>query len=383
MDTSLTCIYVVNIFGAVLIAVVLAGNLWRIPRKNLENATLFAMLICGFLNCIIDPLVFTSDGHGSSLAKFMNFFGNGWLYASNMYCSVLWFAFLTRHVCGGVSKIHSRILAVIVALGTVGVFVNLFFPFIYSIDENNIYHRHWGYWVYTVIDYGITMDSIVVYFWSRMRNGVLKFFPIWVYIIPLMLGTLAQTLFYGISTISSGLAVSIAGVFTSLQNELIFRDRLTGLYNRVYLDHHLSIFSRKRSTVMTGLMLDLNSFKKINDDFGHSVGDEALINMAEILQRVVSNIGVAIRYAGDEFILLLDTEDQVTVDYYVKDIHRKLAEFNEKSKAPYKLSTSIGRGLLDLKSNNIDEFINTIDHNMYENKKAYYAENNMNDRRHG
>lgn len=371
----------VNIFGAVLIAVVLAGNLWRLPRRNLENATLFAMLICGFLNCVIDPLVFTSDGHGGTLAKLTNFLGNGWLYASNMYCSVLWFAFLTRHVCGGVSKIHSRILSVIIALGTIGVIVNGFCPFIFSIDENNVYHRHWGYWVYTVIDYGITMDSIVVYFWSRMRNGVLKFFPIWVYIIPLMLGTLAQTLFYGISTISSGLAISIAGVFTSLQNELIFRDRLTGLYNRVYLDHHLSIFSRKRSTVMTGLMLDLNSFKKINDDFGHSVGDRALIAMADILQRTIHDEGVAIRYAGDEFIVLLNTADQEKADRLIREIHYRIEKFNNNSKAPFKLSTSIGKGLLDLKKGTMDEFINTIDREMYENKKAYYAVHSENDRR--
>lgn len=383
MDSTLSCIYVVNIFGAVLLAVVAAGNVWKLPRKNLENTSLLVMLILGFLNCLIDPIVFTSEGRPGALAKFINIYGNGWLYGSNMYCSTLWFVFLSQHICGGVSRIHSKILKTVVGLGTLGVLINFFCPFIFSIDGNNHYHRMWGYWIYTVIDYGITMDSIVVYFWSRRRNGILKYFPIWVYFFPLMIGTFAQTLFYGISTISAGLAVSIAGIFSSLQNELIFRDRLTGLYNRVYLDRHMNVFSRKRRTVMTGLMLDLNSFKKINDDFGHSVGDEALINMAEILQRVVSNIGVAIRYAGDEFILLLDTEDQVTVDYYVKDIHRKLAEFNEKSKAPYKLSTSIGRGLLNLKSNNIDEFINTIDHNMYENKKAYYAENNMNDRRHG
>lgn len=376
------CIYVVNIFGAVLLAVVAAGNIWKLPRKNLESISLLVMLILGFLNCIIDPLVFTAEGQQGALAKFVNLYGNGWLYGSNMYCSTLWFIFLSQHICGGVSKAHTLIIKTIVGLGTIGVFVNFFHPFIFSIDEYNHYHRLQGYWIYTIIDYGITLDSIVVYFWSRMRNGILKYFPIWVYFFPLMLGTFAQTAFYGISTISAGLAIAIAGIFSSLQNELIFRDRLTGLYNRVYLDYHLNLFSRKRKTVMTGLMLDLNSFKKINDDFGHAVGDRALIAMSDILQRTIGNRGVAIRYAGDEFIVLLNTQDQDKADSVIREIHYRLEKFNNNSKEPFKLSTSIGKGILDLKKSNMDTFINTIDHEMYENKKAFYAASVENDRRH-
>lgn len=110
MDSTLSCIYVVNIFGAVLLAVVAAGNVWKLPRKNLENTSLLVMLILGFLNCLIDPIVFTSEGRPGALAKFINIYGNGWLYGSNMYCSTLWFVFLSQHICGGVSRIHSKIL---------------------------------------------------------------------------------------------------------------------------------------------------------------------------------------------------------------------------------------------------------------------------------
>lgn len=383
MDSALLCIYVVNIFGAVLLAVVAAGNLWRLQRRNVENASLMTMLILGFLNCIVDPLVFSAEGNPGKFAYYFNLYGNGWLYITNMLCSFLWFVFLSQHICGGVSKIHKTILKVAASIGFIGVIVNFFYPFIYSVDEGNTYRRLSGYWMYTVIDYGVTLDSLIVYFWSRIRSRLLTFFPVWVYFFPLMLGTLAQTAFYGISTISAGLAVSIAGIFSSLQNELIFRDRLTGLYNRVYLDYYLRTFARRRrGSFITGLMLDLNSFKKINDNFGHSVGDRALINMAGILQKTVSNLGVAIRYAGDEFIVLLNTQDSAVVDRYIQSIHSNLTRFNRSSKEPYQLSTSIGRGMLDLKSENLDHFINTIDHEMYENKKAYYAASADNDRRH-
>lgn len=375
-------IYIANGFGAVLLAVVAAGNIWKLPRKNLESTALLTMLVLGFLNCIVDPMIFTAEKQVGAVARLLNIIGNGWLYGSNMVCTILWFTFLTLHVCGGVSRIHSTLLKVIAVTGAIGVLVNFACPFIFSIDQDNVYHRLWGYWVYTVVDIGITLDSVLVYFWKRRRNGILKYFPIWVYFFPLMLGTLAQSLFYGISTISAGTAIAIAGVFSSLQNEQIFRDRLTGLYNRVYLDFHLSLFSRRRRTVMTGMMLDLNSFKRINDDYGHSVGDRALIAMGDILQKTINKVGVAIRYAGDEFILLLDTQDPKVAEKYIQKIQNRIDHFNSTTKEPFRLSTSIGMGQLDLKENSMDDFISTIDHKMYENKKTYYATNGENDRRH-
>lgn len=380
MQISLASIYVANAFGVVLTSVVLGGNAWRLHLRNAENIALLVLLVLVLLNCVVDPLVFTSDGTEGTLAWCMNYFGNSWLFVSNMFCAYLWLYFLSKHACGGLSRIHSRLLVFVLALGFIGIVVNKFYPFAFSIDSNNVYQRHGGYWIYTVIDFGMTIDSIVVYFWSRSKSGVLKFFPIWVYFFPLMIGTVAQTMFYGISTISAGLAVSMAGVFTSLQNELIFRDRLTGLYNRVYLDHHLKSL-RVRKAQVTGLMMDMNSFKKINDDFGHSVGDDALINMAEVLRRSVGDFGVAIRYAGDEFIVLLNTQNEVDVKSCIWTIETNLEEFNKKSKSPYKLSVSIGQGKLDLQNDSIDGFINSIDHAMYESKKAYYAANSMADRR--
>jgi diguanylate cyclase (GGDEF)-like protein len=57
-------------------------------------------------------------------------------------------------------------------------------------------------------------------------------------------------------------------------------------------------------------MLDLDEFKKINDNFGHQTGDLALIWVADLLQEVVGENGIAIRYAGDEFMMLLQQTDK-------------------------------------------------------------------------
>jgi len=91
-------------------------------------------------------------------------------------------------------------------------------------------------------------------------------------------------------------------------SRLIFEDELTGLYNRRYLYH---VFNTKISwdnlqqSQISLLMLDLDHFKSINDNYGHHAGDNALIWLSRHLKSVEGSNGMPIRYAGDEFMILL------------------------------------------------------------------------------
>jgi diguanylate cyclase (GGDEF)-like protein len=233
-----------------------------------------------------------------------------------------------------------------------------------------------------IIDYLLVINSLITYYKSKRNGGILKFFPIWVYIVPILLGGVIQSLFYGISVVPTSIAISIAGILASLQNEMIYRDALTGIFNRAYLDYKLNKFAKRpNKQSITGLMLDLNGFKKINDDLGHSVGDEALIATTRILQRAVGSHGIVIRYAGDEFIVLINTQDDSETQTYIDRIQKLFEKYNQDSEKPYKLTASIGSHKLNLKEESVDSFINTIDSRMYENKKAFYASHRVLDRR--
>ncbi|SHK86105.1 diguanylate cyclase (GGDEF) domain-containing protein [Fibrobacter sp. UWEL] len=137
---------------------------------------------------------------------------------------------------------------------------------------------------------------------------------------------------------------------------------------------------RKRLN-MTGIMLDLNGFKAINDTQGHSVGDQALISAAEIFRRGVEDLGIVIRYAGDEFIIMINSQDDIDISTCMSNIRDGFQEFNKNSGASYKLSVSMGFCKLNLDAISVDEFLNEIDSRMYEDKKAYYAKNTQVDRR--
>lgn len=92
-------------------------------------------------------------------------------------------------------------------------------------------------------------------------------------------------------------------------------DRLTGLYNRGFLDDELPLEIRRAQRnkhSLALLMLDIDHFKPINDEFGHLAGDEILIQLSELLKGVFQRGGDRIfRYGGEEFVILMPAIDEV------------------------------------------------------------------------
>ncbi len=93
---------------------------------------------------------------------------------------------------------------------------------------------------------------------------------------------------------------------------LAVRDRLTGLYNRVRLDEALE-YEKERAiryqTPFSIILLDVDHFKKINDDYGHLVGDHVLMEVARILQNSVRKTDILGRWGGEEFLIICPETD--------------------------------------------------------------------------
>jgi two-component system cell cycle response regulator len=96
--------------------------------------------------------------------------------------------------------------------------------------------------------------------------------------------------------------------------EMAVTDQLTGLYNRRYLASHLSaMFDRAFWTgrSLSIMILDLDHFKKVNDSYGHDVGDRVIQAFAERIRSSVRGIDLACRYGGEEFLVAMpDTDKQ-------------------------------------------------------------------------
>ena len=92
--------------------------------------------------------------------------------------------------------------------------------------------------------------------------------------------------------------------------ELSSRDELTGLYNRRALDNRAELgFS-------SAIIYDIDFFKKINDTYGHQIGDIALKNLSQIVLKYCSNEFELYRYGGEEFVILSRLPDSLTLELF-------------------------------------------------------------------
>src|SRR2546425_5846776 len=112
--------------------------------------------------------------------------------------------------------------------------------------------------------------------------------------------------------------------------ETSFKDEVTGLYNRRFFSFHLeeeiSRFRRFNHPVSV-VVLDLDSFKTVNDEFGHAGGDETLRDIGQILMKASRGINVVSRYGGDEFAILLVQTSKTRARLYAELIRQGVATF--------------------------------------------------------
>lgn len=147
-------------------------------------------------------------------------------------------------------------------------------------------------------------------------------------------------------------------------------DQLTDIYNRSYLMQCLednSIRSRREQVPYTILMMDLNHFKQVNDKYGHSIGDEVLIEFGKILKVASRRYDVPVRYGGDEFILVLSGTDRKQAQV-VEERIQKLFEPLAVRFADVQLS--VGIGIAENQGLTIQEMIKMADDHLYKRKKA-------------
>lgn len=114
--------------------------------------------------------------------------------------------------------------------------------------------------------------------------------------------------------------------------------------------------------------MDLDEFKHINDTFGHFVGDQVLQATASLIRVSVRTDDFVARYGGDEFCIILDTDDISLVEKVERRIQSNLEKFNRSNKEAYPISLSIGYGVYDAGSQqSYEEFMAYIDSLMYRN----------------
>ena len=152
-------------------------------------------------------------------------------------------------------------------------------------------------------------------------------------------------------------------------------DALTGLSNRLalstYMRNELPRLERNSKTC-TLFYLDLNRFKPINDEYGHTVGDEVLIELAQRLNALCRAYDIAARVGGDEFIVVVT---ELAKEYDVVRIKKRLVKTLTQpittAQGSFSVGVSIGYASYPLDGIALEELIHIADERMYEDKKQH------------
>jgi diguanylate cyclase (GGDEF)-like protein len=152
-------------------------------------------------------------------------------------------------------------------------------------------------------------------------------------------------------------------------------DPLTGLPNRrsmfVQLTRELARAERLKSEVAI-IVMDIDGFKAINDTYGHNVGDHALREVAAALQGALRPYDLCVRYAGDEFIVVLADCSREAAELKRRELQARIAEIQLDVRAGKRLhlAASAGAAVFPHDGTTYEELLADADHLMYRDKAA-------------
>lgn len=367
-----------SVLTANIISILLIGTLYLANRQKAEYdrdmRLLQQMMVTIGIANISDCCVYYLAGSSNIVIKVLVFLSGSGLFLGNVMIGYLWAKFIMVHMNIPFSDIRRNIYRTIGLISIVLLVINIFYPLVFSVSDGR-YQRGFAYIIFLIFAAFYILDSLYLYVKRIKKNGSLKLFPVHIFLIPVILGVVIQAFFVEIAITWTSIAISVAGIMTALKNEIIFTDCLTGLYNRVDLEFLHKRACNKKDCWVSGIMIDLNGFKQINDNYGHAEGDLALCIVADLLRKSFSEYGVVIRYAGDEFVIMLNTTDDQLIRKIIKSAKKNFVTENEKNDKPYQLSASMGYAITNLSNETIDDFMNRIDEQMYQDKMKYYEHN--------
>lgn len=376
----ITIIVIEEILMANGLTVLMMCYLLSCRRKNRESLHTEDKVYDGIakvniLGAVAETISFLVDGKSFIGCRQLNYISNSLCFIGTVSMGLLWCLYVNLRIYRNFKKISEKIAVMMIPwmIEVVMVLGNLVRPGImFKVSADNVYQRTGGALAGYITLVIYLAYSLYMVYHSRKQGVNLSYFPVFYFVCICFAGVLIQLVFYGVT--SSWLLAAVTLIFIQMQSyaENIYMDELSGLYNRRYLKAVLAKRKNTDANSLYGIMMDVNDFKYINDSFGHSMGDKAISTMGNILFKSIPDAGIAIRYAGDEFIVLLTGADKACVLATINEINKNISRFNDSKAEPFELSVSMGYTEFG-KDDNAEVFLRNMDDKMYEEKRRYHG----------
>ena len=374
-------IYYVEVNFICILLLLLFGNIFlrKLKQQSSENILFNCMLFTAIVFCVSDMIAGIFRGQMFAGARAILNISNWMYYETLSIIACLWLFYVSMRLNHNQTLPYRKILLYLTPLiiYTLISLMNFKTGFMFTINEQNLYVRGEGIIFHWIMTWGYLVVSTVMtcytYFTekSKMKKEEIK--PFMYFIIAPTIASFIQMLFYGVTSTQVGITLSIVMICITNQNSQILTDPLTGLNNGRVLNSYFESYLNHPSTQPFMLMMiDINGFKKINDTFGHVMGDTVLKEVSKVLKNecktMTSRLFIC-RYGGDEFLIAGFLDNEELIEQFKHAIHDSCKQIHQKATIPCVIEMSIGYAYSVCHDNNeLEVLINQADLAMYREK---------------
>ena len=208
---------------------------------------------------------------------------------------------------------------------------------------------------------------------AQSRDDQTLYRLIGIYPIGVMAFGILQVVTLSLPVFCFGCTIMLQFFYIQNMQALISVDALTRLNNRGQIDRYMDQVRYRENAPVFIMMIDIDRFKEINDNFGHGEGDRALIIVSESLKQICERFKAPVflgRYGGDEFTIIIQNpgEDE-SPERTAEIIRDTLSQKRAEKQLPYDLEVSIGYEALRDRNDTMKECMRRADENLYADKR--------------
>lgn len=339
----------------------------------------------GFLAVTITSMIFFSldamwvfvNGNMLNISVTINWLLNGLYFIVSGMFGYIWFCYSEIiQQSNFYKKKKLRIAAIIPELILIILVLSSYQShLVFYIDSNNIYHRGPAFFLQLLLSYGYVvftaLKALISSFHTKDYGHKVELLTLSTYIIPTLIGGALQVIFSPYPIFCIGTTLGILYIFLSRLEQMVSVDMLTQLNNRNQLFQYLSVKLNHttESRALYLLMIDVDKFKFINDQYGHIEGDRALRLIADCLRKSCSQRNFFIsRYGGDEFTIICELDAEHSIDSVCKSINETISNVD----VPYPLAVSIGYAKYTKDIHTQQDFFALADKELYKVKEQHH-----------
>jgi diguanylate cyclase (GGDEF)-like protein len=357
----------ISIFSIFALVALLISIYYKEEIYNYSNRLFRAIIYHMILLLFLEMMAWAFDGIDNQLSYLLNYGFNFLLYLLGPTVAAFWATYIDYKIHHDVARIKRRIMYLHgFIIGAVLIVINFFTPILFSISSDNVYSRGPLTLTNLVFIYGLLIYTIGMVFKNRKSVNDSLLLIVSTFLIIPAIASIIQLLNYGLIIMLPSLAIAVIVAYLFLETQSSSKDYLTGLYNRSRLDDYVERLIEKNVNFSV-VMIDLDDYKKINDTYGHGVGDKIIIIFGNLLKSVFGEKALVSRYGGDEFIIVcLDSNEEV-LELEKQNIIARLSQYDDELVKETKFSM----GFSSRTNNNqksFEQLLTEADDLMYQDK---------------